>query len=53
MRFKIYYSMRKVNKGAKVPRNVAFAMVVNFIEPKNKAKCIPNKIPASSVLFKF
>ena len=40
-----------VNKGASVPRNVALAMVVNFIDPKKRAKCMPSMIPANSVCF--
>ena len=51
LRFKMNFSMLNVNKGAKVPRNVALAMVVNFIDPKKRAKCMPSMIPANRVLF--
>ena len=37
-RFKINRSIIKVNRGASVPRKVAFAIVVSLIDPKNSAK---------------
>ena len=45
--------MISVKKGANVPKNVAFAMDVNFIDSKKSAKCIPNKIPAIIVLLRL
>jgi hypothetical protein len=39
--------------GAKVPRKVAFAIVVSLREPKNNAKWIPSKKPPNNVLFLF
>ena len=53
LRLKINFSMQNVNKGARVPKNVAFAIVVNFMDSKKRAKCIPNKIPAKYVRFRF
>ena len=49
--FKINFSIMNVNKGASVPRNVALAMVVNFIDPKKRAKWMPSIIPANHVRF--
>ena len=42
-----------VKRGAKVPKNVAFANVVYLIELKKRAKWIPRNIPAMRVLFRF
>ena len=37
-RFKTNFSITKVNRGAKVPRKVALAMVVSFMALKKRAK---------------
>ena len=51
LRLKKYFSIKKVKMGARVPKKVAFAIVVSLSDPKNNAKWIPNKKPPNSVLF--
>ena len=49
---KTYFSIKKVKTGAKVPKKVAFAIVVSLIAAKKRVKWIPKKIPARMVLFR-
>ena len=45
--------MSNVKNGAKVPKNVAFAILVILTASKNNAKWIPSNAPAHIVILKF
>ena len=45
--------LKVAKRGANVPKNVAFAILVIFNRLKNNAKCIPSKMPAIKILLRL